>query len=115
MGRRPTDPPPRIAPAIRNEDLAPDLMPKVDATAHSVATSPVDLPKTLATAGNPAMAAEAGEEAVEVAAEAAAGEAAVEVVAEAAVVEEAEVVAEAEVVDGDASSRFGLQGAIGSG
>ena len=39
-----------IAPTIRSEDLAAELIREVDATAHSVAIKPVDWPKIRATA-----------------------------------------------------------------
>ena len=81
------------------------------ATAHSVGTNPVELPKTRATAGDPALVEAALAEVGEVVAGATA--VAVEVVEE----EAAAVAAVAEEVDDDASWRFGPPGsfAIGSG
>ncbi len=95
IGWQPTVPQLRIAPTIRSEDLATDLMLEVDATAHSVVINPVEELKPRATGGD-RVSAEAGS----------AG--AVEVVAAAAeVVVEEEAAAVAAAVDDDASWRFG--------
>ncbi len=94
IGWQPTDPQLRIAPTIRSEDLATDLMLEVDATAHSVAINPVEELKPRATGGDPVSAEAGSAGAVEVVA------AAAEVVVEAAA-------AVAAAVDDDASWRFG--------
>lgn len=92
-----TDPRLRIAPTIRCEGLATVLIRRADATAHSVAISPVEELKPRAIVEGPASAEAGPAGAVEVVAGAAA-------VAE---VVEVAVVAAAEAVDDDASRRSG--------
>ena len=97
----------RIAATVSRADLAAELIRRADATAHSAATNPADLPKTRATEEGLAWAEAVAEQ------EAAAGSVAgAVVVAAAEVVEEAVAVvagaaAVAEAAAGDASRQSG--------